>query len=405
MSPYDELARLGIATVYEAAGRAGLVDADLHRIVPGSSAAGPARTVRCGQGDNLMVHAAMAEVAPGDVLVLTMPEPAPFALFGDLLATQASEQGAAAVLVDAAVRDVEDLAELGLPVWARCIRVRGATKQASGRSTCRSSSAARRSAPGDVVVLDGDGAAVVPADGVTTVLDAAHEREAREAVKREQLQAGGLSYDLDGLRAIVEAHERHRPPRARRAPHPEARGEPRVLPRRAGHGDRGARRAGRCTCAAGATTSPTRSSSPRRRRRASPRWRSARATPRRSSGASPRSRRPGSARAGPTATAAAGASYRFRDPDGHAFELYYECERYAPPAELRPVAEEPAPALRRPRRGGQAARPRQRAGRRRPRQPRVRERDARLPPPRADRARRRHRGRRMAERRRSPPTS
>jgi len=204
MSPYDELARLGSATIYEAGGRRGFVDADMHRIVPGSSAAGPARTVRCGQGDNLMVHAAMAEVRAGDVLVLTMPEPAPFALFGDLLATQASEQGAAAVLVDASVRDVEDLAELGLPVWARYIRIQGATKQAVGEIDVPVVVGGATIRPGDAVVLDGDGIAVVPADDVTTVLGAAHEREAREAAKREQLQAGRLSYDLDGLRAIVE---------------------------------------------------------------------------------------------------------------------------------------------------------------------------------------------------------
>jgi 4-hydroxy-4-methyl-2-oxoglutarate aldolase len=204
MSPYDELARLGSATIYEAGGRRGFVDADMHRIVPGSRAAGPARTVRCGQGDNLMVHAAMAEVRVGDVLVLTMPEPAPFALFGDLLATQASEQGAAAVLVDASVRDVDDLAELGLPVWARYIRIQGATKQAVGEIDVPVVVGGVTIRPGDAVVLDSDGIAVVPADDVTTVLDAAQEREAREAAKREQLQAGRLSYDLDGLRAIVE---------------------------------------------------------------------------------------------------------------------------------------------------------------------------------------------------------
>jgi 4-hydroxy-4-methyl-2-oxoglutarate aldolase len=204
MNPYDELARLGSATVYEAGGRRGFVDADMHRIVPGSRAAGPARTVRCGQGDNLMVHAAMAEVRVGDVLVLTMPEPAPFALFGDLLATQASEQGAAAVLVDASVRDVDDLAELGLPVWARYIRVQGATKQAVGELDVPVVVGGATIRPGDAVVLDGDGIAVVAADDVAAVLDAAHEREEREAAKREQLQAGRLSYDLDGLRAIVE---------------------------------------------------------------------------------------------------------------------------------------------------------------------------------------------------------
>ena len=132
-----------MATVYEASGRIGLVDVPLTQLIVGSRAAGPARTVRCGESDNLMVHAAVAHARPGDVLVLTLPEPEPIALVGDLLATQAQQRGVAALLVDAAVRDADELRELGLPVWARWIRVRGATKNESGRSTSRSRSGAR----------------------------------------------------------------------------------------------------------------------------------------------------------------------------------------------------------------------------------------------------------------------
>src|SRR4029450_13028955 len=86
--PFVELARLGSATVHEAAGRAPVVDVQLIQVVPGSRAAGPARTVRCGQDDNLMVHAAVAEAEPGEVLVLTMPEPRAVALVGELLAAE-----------------------------------------------------------------------------------------------------------------------------------------------------------------------------------------------------------------------------------------------------------------------------------------------------------------------------
>ncbi|UGS34354.1 4-carboxy-4-hydroxy-2-oxoadipate aldolase/oxaloacetate decarboxylase [Capillimicrobium parvum] len=199
-----ELARLGSATVYEAGGRRGYVDLDLHQIVPGSRAAGPARTVRCGQGDNLMVHAAMAALAPGDVLVLTMPEPAPVALVGDLLATQAQVRGAAAVLVDAAVRDVEELREMGLPIWARWVRVHGAAKDVSGALDVPVAVGGATIRPGDVLVLDADGVAVVEAERVDEVLAASQERERKEAVKRAKLQAGALSYELDGLRERVE---------------------------------------------------------------------------------------------------------------------------------------------------------------------------------------------------------
>jgi 4-hydroxy-4-methyl-2-oxoglutarate aldolase len=202
---YEELAQLGSATVYEAGGRKGYVDADLIQIVPGSRAAGRARTVVCGQDDNLMVHAAMAEIQPGEVLVLTMPEPRPVALVGELLATQAQAHGAAAILVDASVRDVEELAEMGLPIWARWVRVKGAAKEIAGAIGEPVTVGGATIRNGDILVLDADGVAVLEPERIDEVLDASRERAERERVKREKLQAGALSYDLDGLRQKVEA--------------------------------------------------------------------------------------------------------------------------------------------------------------------------------------------------------
>jgi 4-hydroxy-4-methyl-2-oxoglutarate aldolase len=201
---HAELARLGTATVYEGGGRRGLIDAPLHQVVPGSRVAGPARTVRCAQNDNLMVHAAMAAVQPGEVLVLTMPVPEPVALVGDLIATQAKVHGAAAILVDAAVRDLEELVALGLPIWTRYVRVRGADKTDVGELDVPVEVAGTVIRPGDVVVLDVDGAVVVEHERVADVLAGALAREEAERVKRARLQEGELSYDLDGLRAIVE---------------------------------------------------------------------------------------------------------------------------------------------------------------------------------------------------------
>jgi 4-hydroxy-4-methyl-2-oxoglutarate aldolase len=201
---YEELRRLGSATVYEAAGREGIVDVDFEQVVPGSRAAGPARTVRCGQGDNLMVHAVMERVEPGDVVVLTMPEPEPVALVGELLATQAQRRGAAALLVDASVRDVEELREMGLPVWARWVRVRGADKRTAGTIDEPVEVGGAEIRPGDAVVLDADGVVVVGRERVDEVLAAARDRAQREEEKRAKLSAGSLSYDLDGLRELVE---------------------------------------------------------------------------------------------------------------------------------------------------------------------------------------------------------
>jgi 4-hydroxy-4-methyl-2-oxoglutarate aldolase len=199
-----ELAQLGSATVYEAGGRRGYVDLDLIQILAGSRVAGPARTVRCGQDDNLMVHAVMSEVQPGEVIVLTMPEPRPVALVGDLLATQAKAHGAAGMLIDASVRDIETLAELGLPIWARWVRVKGATKDIPGTIGEPVQVGGATIRQGDIVVLDADGAAVVEAERVDEVLEASRKREDNERVKRIKLQAGELSYDLDGLRERVE---------------------------------------------------------------------------------------------------------------------------------------------------------------------------------------------------------
>ena len=196
--------RLASATVHEAAGRSQVIDVDLVQVIPGSSAHGPARTVRCGQDDNLMVHAAVAEAEPGEVLVLTMPEPRPVALVGELLATQMLGRGVAAVLVDAAVRDVEELRELGIPIWARWVRVRGAEKKTPGTIGEPVVVGGATISQGDVVVLDADGVAVVEHERVDEVLEAARGRAAKEVDKRAKLRAGALSYDLDDLRSLVE---------------------------------------------------------------------------------------------------------------------------------------------------------------------------------------------------------
>jgi 4-hydroxy-4-methyl-2-oxoglutarate aldolase len=123
---------------------------------------------------------------------------------GDLLATQAKVHGAAAILVDAAVRDIEELVELGLPIWARYVRIRGADKATAGELDIPVEVGGATIRPGDIVILDADGAAVVEHERVDEVLEASLAREDAERVKRAKLQAGELSYDLDGLRAIVE---------------------------------------------------------------------------------------------------------------------------------------------------------------------------------------------------------
>lgn len=202
-----EFARLGVATVYEAAGRVGLIDVPLHRLVPASRVAGIARTVSCAQGDNLMVHAVMALAQPHDILVLTMPEAAPVALVGDLLATQARARGVAGMLIDAAVRDADELSAMtDLPIWARYLRASGATRTQTSALEAAVTIGGTLIRQGDLIVMDGDGAVAVANDRIQTVLEAARQRGAREARLRAQFAAGTLSVDLYGLRDQLREH-------------------------------------------------------------------------------------------------------------------------------------------------------------------------------------------------------
>jgi 4-hydroxy-4-methyl-2-oxoglutarate aldolase len=156
-------------------------------------------------GDNLAVHAALARVQPGEVLVLAMPEPEPVALVGEVIASQAKVRGATGLLIDAAIRDADELSELGLPVWARFVRARGASKEKAGALDVPVSVGGVRVEPGDMVVMDADGAVVVSAGRAEEVLEAGRRREADEAAMMDELRAGALTLDLMGLREKLEA--------------------------------------------------------------------------------------------------------------------------------------------------------------------------------------------------------
>lgn len=209
MEKLDRLCELGVATIYEASGREGLIDIPLIQLLPGTCVAGPVRTVLCGQDDNLMVHAVIERIQPGEVIVLTMPEPAPVALVGELLATQVKVRGAAGMLVNAAVRDVEALLELGLPIWTRFIRVKGATKTHVGEINAPLSIGGTQISPSDVIILDADGGVCIKRENMDQVLRASEERFERESRLRTKLADGETTFDLHGLRAVVEQKKRH----------------------------------------------------------------------------------------------------------------------------------------------------------------------------------------------------
>jgi 4-hydroxy-4-methyl-2-oxoglutarate aldolase len=164
--------------------------------------------VLCGQDDNLMVHAVIEHIQPGEVLVLGMPEPSPVALIGELLATQVMVRGAVGILVDAAIRDVAELIELGLPIWTRFIRVKGATKNKVGKLNVPIAIGGIQISPADIIVLDADGGVCIELERTSEVLSAAEARYAHEMTLRKKLVAGETTYALHGLGDVLERNRK-----------------------------------------------------------------------------------------------------------------------------------------------------------------------------------------------------
>ena len=201
-----DIARLGahgVATVHEAQGKTGLLAPYMRPIYAGARVSGSAVTVLCGAGDNLMVHAALAVVQPGDVLVVaTTPESA-HGMFGGLLAESCRAHGVAGLVIDAGVRDTAEITALGFPIWSKAISAQGTTKASAGTVNLPIVCAGAPVNPGDVVIGDADGVVVVPRESASSVAAAADQRADKEARTRERLRAGELGLDIYGLRDVL----------------------------------------------------------------------------------------------------------------------------------------------------------------------------------------------------------
>jgi 4-hydroxy-4-methyl-2-oxoglutarate aldolase len=197
------LAEAGVATVHEA-GAAKLLHHEIKPIQQGARIAGSAVTVLCGMGDNLMIHAAVEVIEPGDVLVVATSSPSLHGMFGELLAVSVSAQGGRGLVMDGGVRDVADLRRMGFPVWARAIHAAGTTKEVLGTVNHPITCGGITVAPGDVVVADDDGVGVVERGRAVAVLAAARARLEKEGITRKRLAKGELGLDLYGFRSRLE---------------------------------------------------------------------------------------------------------------------------------------------------------------------------------------------------------